>query len=86
MLFGAGAEPLSGFDRRPSATDQQATDLTSYGLTGDGLRIARPGVDGGGVSLARAEWRSNGLWIDEPAAEQSDGAADASSRPPGNGA
>jgi hypothetical protein len=85
MLFGAAAEPLSGLDRRPPATDQQATDLTSYGLTGDGPRIARPGVDGGGVSLARAEWR-NGLRIDEPAAEQSDGAADASSRPHGDGA
>ena len=86
MLFVAAAEPLSGLGRRPPATDQKATDLTSYGLTGDGPRITGQGWAGGGVSLARAEWRWNGLRIDEPAAEQSDGAADASSRPPGNAA
>ena len=43
--------------REPGHTpgSELATDLTGDGLTGDGLRIARPEVDGGGVSLARAE-------------------------------
>ncbi len=86
-----GREPNHAAPARAAAyglTGYASDELRTNGrrATDRRLRITGQRWAGGGVSLARAEWRSNEPRTDGPAAEQSDGAADASSRPPGNGA